>query len=644
MNTTTRTPTPSRRPGVRRGTALAVATLLAAGTGSAILSAPSASAAAQFSGCNFAVSKVDPAGNPLPGASFRVATTDGSAKLLTAQNSVSVGQRFAALVKPFAVAASGPALGTGTNFIFTRDSGGAIPSMTLADVRASLATLLPSDQAAQANPIPSSAAAGFDTTPIATFQAAVHAQVLAEQAFLAANGGVQDLTLAPAVLPPGTAGTGFANLLFGLQPPPASNPPGVVPPQVLNPVFGAPGAGRDTRLAHEVGVPFTVQLSSQAGTTLVLPAGLNFVSADAGATFNAATRTVTAPAGLSNVVLVGTTPGNPVLQAVSGQSRSGTLTLAIQTPVSSIAPAPAVDLINNRNPALAGAVAASRDITNQVNLPTGLAGQLATIKAPVEVSSLTITAPGGGSIAGLSPAVLAGITGGAPNATASAPGPLTVVAVDSGPANSGVGIPLSITEVTAPNGFVLDPGRPQALTVGFDSCLGAPPAPSSPAWTVTSTASGTGRVVTATLRDTALAAVVTPPVVTPPVVTTPPPVVVVPPVPVTPPVAVPVAPVPVTPPVAVTPVSPAPVATPAPVVPTPVAAPAPAATAVPVAPAPQAPQVTRVAVPRGVDAGLGPAAGDTSSSTNTGGILGAVLAALGLSGVAGGLIARRRRS
>jgi len=76
------------------------------------------------------------------------------------------------------------------------------------------------------------------------------------------------------------------HLFYGLGPAPSSNPPGVAP-QVLNPVFGAPGAGRDTRLAHETGVPFTVQLSSNAGTALTLPAGLDFVSTSAG-TYDAA--------------------------------------------------------------------------------------------------------------------------------------------------------------------------------------------------------------------------------------------------------------------------------------------------------------------------------------------------------------------
>jgi len=633
MTTSTRTPTYR----VRRGSALAIATLIAAGTGTtALLTAPTASAAAQFTGCNFQIAKQDAAGNPLSGAGFRVSTADGSAKLLTPADSVAVGQKYAALVAPYAVAASGPGLNTGQNFVFSRDAGGAIPSMTLAGVRASLATLLPYDQAAQANPIPSSAAAGFDTAPLAAFAAAVHVQVQAEQAFLAANGGVQDLTLNPAVLPAGTAGTGFANLFYGLGPPPASNPPGVAP-QVLNPVFGAPGAGRDTRLAHETGVPFVVQLSSNAGTTLTLPTGLNFISTSAG-TYDAATRTVTAPAGTANVAVVGTQPGNPVLQAVSGASRSGQLTLAVQSPVSTIAPAPAVDLANHPSAALDAAVARSRDILSQIGLPAGLAAQLAALKAPVEVPSLVVTAPGGGGIAGISPGVLAGITGGTPNATASAPGPLTVLAVDSGPANSGVGIPLTIAETIAPQGgFQLDT-RPQSLTVGFNSCLDPAPAPGSPAWTVTTATVGSGRVQTVTLHDAAAAVVVPPVVTTPPVippVTTPP---VVPPV-VTPPVAPPVVTTPpVVPPVVVPPVAVVPPLV-TPVAPVAVPVPAPVAIAVPVAPAP-APQVARFAPPSGVDAGLAPA---SDSSTGSGQrVLGALLGLTGLAG-AGGLIARRRR-
>jgi len=360
-------------------------------------------------------------------------------------------------------------------------------------------------------------------------------------------------------------------------------------------------------------------------------------------------RTVTAPAGTANVTVVGTAPGNPVLQAVSGSSRSGPLTLAIQTAVSTIAPAPAVDLANHPDAALTAAVARSRDILSQIGLPAGIAAQLAALKAPVEVPSLVVTAPGGGSIAGISPGVLAGITGGQPDATASAPGPLTVASVDSGPANSGTGVPLTITETVAPQGFQLDT-RPQSITVGFDSCLDPAPTAGSPAWTVTTATVGSGRVQTVTLRDAA-AAVVTPPVVTtppvvPPVVTTPP---VIPPVVTTPPVIPPVVTTPpVIPPVVTTPpvvppvVTTPPVVTP-PVVTPPVVTPAPAPTGVAIAvPVTPAPQVARVAPPRGVDAGLAPAA-DTSASSSTGQrVLGGILALAGLT-AAGGLLARRRR-
>jgi len=58
---TTSTSTPTHR--VRRGSALAIATLIAAGTGTtALLTAPTASARSQFAGCTFQVAKTDQAG------------------------------------------------------------------------------------------------------------------------------------------------------------------------------------------------------------------------------------------------------------------------------------------------------------------------------------------------------------------------------------------------------------------------------------------------------------------------------------------------------------------------------------------------------------------------------------------------------
>jgi len=318
-------------------------------------------------------------------------------------------------------------------------------------------------------------------------------------------------------------------------------------------------------------------------------------------------------------------------------------------PVSTIAPAPAADRVNYPKPALEAAIARSRMIIVQQALPAPIAAQLAAIKAPFEVTSLTGPTQANG-ILGIEPAILAGGSG----------DPATV-AVDSGPTVGGTTVPITITETVAPQGFALDTS-PQTLPVGFDSCAplsAAPPAPGSPAWTVTKAHVGNGFVVTATLRD-AVAAVVVPPVVTPPVttppVTTPPviPPVVVPPV-VTPPVTTPpvippvvttppvvvVPPVVTTPPVVVpvVPVVPAPVVTPAPVVVPVIPAPG-VAIAVPVAPAPaSAPSTTRVAPPRGVDAGMAPAADSSSSSGQR--LRVALLGLTGLAG-AGGLFARRR--
>jgi len=326
--------------------------------------------------------------------------------------------------------------------------------------------------------------------------------------------------------------------------------------------------------------------------------------------------------------------------APAGHYASGTLTLNFMSPISSIAPPPAADLLGHPSPSLNAAIARSLQVVAQENLPAPLAQQLASIKAPFEVSSVTsATQPNG--ILTLAPtrAFSPGVAG-------------ATIIVDSGPAVGGTAVPLIITETgPPPGGFALDT-RPQTIPVGFDSCApltAAPPAPGSPMWTVTKTSGALGLVETATLRD-ALAAVVVPPVTTPPVtppVTTPP---VVPPVttpPVTPPVTTPpvVPPVVTTPPV-VTPVIPAPVVTPAPVIPAPVVTPAPApagvAIAVPVAPAPSVTS-QHFAPPRGVDAGLAPAA-DQSSGTGQR-ALGALLGLTGLTGLAGagGLIARRRR-
>lgn len=680
-STPTQNPTPSRV-SVRRGTALAVATLLAAGTGS-FLSAPAAQARSQFGGCVFQVAKTDAAGNPLSGASFRVATADGSAKILTPAQATQVDVAFLRLVAPFSglLDAARAGVGLPASFAFVADAGGNVPSLTLSDVQSSIDILSPF---ASAPTIPDSATAGFDTSAAVAFQAAIRTQVAAEKAFLAANSGVTDLTLNRAVVPTtGSGGTAVDWLYYGLGLAPASNPgPAASAPTINNPTTG-PGVRPDTRRAIETGTSFILDLNTRPGGMLTLPAGVDFVSATNGAIYNPATRTITnVTGGMVTLLLRGTQVGQVNLTATdvalpggptpAGQYVSGTLTLNFMTPVSAIAPPPAVDLFGTPNPSLAAVVTRAAMIVAQENLPAPLVQQLAALKAPLEVASVTsATQPNG--ILTLAPtrAFSPGVAG-------------ATIIVDSGPAIGGTAVPVTITETVAPQGFQLD-SRPQTIPVGFDSCApvtSPAPAPGSPAWMVTKASGPLGLVETATLRDAAAAVVVAPPVVTPPVVVPPvavvppvvtppvvvPPVAVVPPV-VTPPVVVP--PVEVTPPVpvpvAVVPVAPVPVATPAPAVPAPVApvpvapvaAPAPviappAATAVPVAPAPQAapitrvpqaaPQVTRVEVPRSVDAGLAPAAADTSSSTNTGGILTAVLAALGLTAAAGGVFARRRRS
>jgi len=544
--TSTSTPTPTRSP-VRRGTALAVATLIAAGTGSAVLGAAPAQALSSFSGCTFQVAKVDGVtGLPLAGASFKVATADGSAKLLTPAQALQVSNQFAVLVAPYQalVDADNSGVGVSSYGYLKDDANGATPAQKVFDVQSSIDILAARDAETQAHPIPSSAAAGFDTSAVMAFDQAIRIQLAAERAYVAAGG---------------------------------------------------------------------------------------------------------------------------------------------TAPVSTITPAPAADRVNFPKPALEAAIARSRMIIVQQNLPAPIAAQLAAIKAPFEVASLTGPTQANGTL-GIEPAILAG--GSSDPAT---------VAVDSGPTVGGTTVPITITETVAPQGFALDTS-PQTLPVGFDSCAplsAAPPAPGSPAWTVTKAQVGDGFVVTATLRD-AIAAVVVPPVVTPPVTTPPvippvvttppvippvvttppvippvvttppviPPVVTTPPVippvvttpPVIPPVVTPVVPAPVvtpvvpapvvTPPVVVVPpvvTTPAPVVTPVipapvavPVIPAPVVTPAPGvAIAVPVAPAPQ---VARVALPRGVDAGL---AAESSSGSGQR-ILGALLGLTGLT-AAGGLIARRRR-
>jgi len=649
----TSTSTP-RRTKIRRGSALgAIACTVAVSAGSAVLGAAPAQALGLTTGCQVQIAKVDAAtGLPLAGASFKVATADGSAKLLTPAQVAQINAKFAQLVAPFAafnaaITAEGPL--SPTAFPFLRDAGGNVPSVTLADVRASLAILTPF---AISPTIPSSAAAGFDTSAGVAFQAAIRAQVAAEQAFLAANGQVQD---------PGT----------GLGAPPASNPSPTGAPTITNPT----GTGaRNPQNAIEVGTNFTLNLTTRPGGMLTLPAGVDFVSATNGAVFDPVTRTITnVTGGASVLTLRGTQPGSVTLQASdvslpggpvpAGTFQSGTLTLAFMTPVSAIAPPPAALVFTTSptgmvtgDPALLAFGDRTFQLVDQVNLPVPIAAQLAAFKSAVEVPSLTEPTQANGTL-GITPVAAVG----------AATDPSTI-AVDSGPAlgsTSTVGVvPVVITETVAPQGFALNTS-PQTLPVGFSACLSpAPtPAPGSPAWTITTgtTADGRGTVVTATLRD-AVAAVVVPPVVTPPVttppvttppvippvVTTPPvippvttPPVVVPPVAVVPPVVTPVIPAPV-----VTPVVPAPVVTPAPVaVPVipaaPVVTPAPGvAIAVPVTPAPQ---VARTSPPRGVDAGLAPAA-DTSSGSGQR-VLGALLGLTGLAGltVAGGLFARRRR-
>jgi len=678
--TTTSTPTPSRTK-IRRGTALAaIACTVGVSAGSAVLGAAPAQALGLNSGCQVQIAKVDAAtGLPLAGATFKVATADGSASLLTPAQLAQINAQFAQLVAPFAafnaaITAQGPL--SPTAFPFLRDAGGAVPSTTIADVRASLAILTPF---ASAPSIPASASVGLDTSAGIAFQNATREEVAAEQAFLAANAGVQDL--------------GPTN---GLGTAPATNPSPTGAPTITNPT----GTGaRNPQHAIEVGTNFTLDLNTRPGGMLTLPAGVDFVSATNGALFDPVTRTITnVTGGMAVLTLRGTQPGSVTLQASdvslpggpvpAGTFRSGPLTLAFQTPVSAIAPPPAALAFTTSPtgqitpaPGLGAFSDRSLQIVAQVNLPAGpLAAQLAAFKAAVEVPSLTEPTQANGLL-NITPAAAVG----------AATDPSAIV-VDSGPAlgsTSTVGVvPVVITEVTPPAGFALDTSAGQSIPVGFSACLApaTPPAPGSPAWTITTgpTADGRGTVTTATLRDV-LAAVVVPPVVTPPVTTPPvvppvvttppvippvvvppvvtppvttppvippvvttPPVVVVPPVVTTPPVVtpapvvVPVIPAPVvtTPPV-VTPVVPAPVVTPAPVVvpviPVPVVTPAPApvAIAVPVTPAPS---VARVAPPRGVDAGL---AVDQSSGTGQR-VLGVLLGLTGLT-VAGGLLARRRR-
>jgi len=654
---TTSTSTSTHR--VRRGSALAVATLIAAGTGTtALLTAPAASARSQFGGCTFQVAKTDQAGNPLQGSSFQLATQDGSAKLLTPAQALQVDLQFMQLVKPFSGLLDAARAGDGlpNSFGFLPDAGGNVPSLTLSDVQTSIDILSPF---ASGPTIPDSASAGFDTSGAVAFQTAIRAQVAAEKAFLAANGGVSDLTLNRAVVPTtGSGGTAVDWLYYGLGPAPASNPgPAASAPMITNPTTG-PGVRPDTRRAIEVGSTFVLDLTTRPGGMLTLPVGVDFVSATGGAVFDPATRTVTnATGGMSTLLLRATAVGNVQLTATdvalpggaapAGQYVSGTLTLAFMSPVSSIAPPPAADLLGHPSPSLNAAIARSLQIVAQENLPAPLAQQLAEIKAPFEVASVNM------------PTQANGILTIAPTRAFGPGTDAATIVVDSGPAVGGTAVPVTITETVAPQGFQLDT-RPQTIPVGFDSCApltAAPPAPGSPMWTVTKTSGALGLVETATLRDAA-AAVVVPPVTTPPVtppVTTPPvtPPVTTPPVtppvttpPVTPPVTTPpvVPPVPpvVTTPPFVTPVVPAPVVTPAPVavpvIPAPVVTPAPAgvAIAVPVAPAPS---VARVAPPRGVDAGLGPASDSSSGSGQR--LLGGILGLAGLAG-AGGLLARRR--
>lgn len=668
MTTSTSTPTLSRAK-FRRGSALAaIACTVAVSAGSAVLGAAPAQALGLNTGCQVQIAKVDGAtGLPLAGASFKVATADGSAKILTTAQVAQINAQFAQLVAPFAAFnaafnAEGPL--SPTAFPFLRDVGGAVPSTTIADVKASLAILTPF---ANAPTIPSSATAGFDTSAGVAFQTAIRAQVAAEKAFLAANGQVQDL---------GPTG--------GLGPAPVTNPSPTGAPTITNPT----GTGaRNPQNAIEVGATFTLNLTTRPGGMLTLPAGVDFVSATNGAIFDPVTRTITNPAGgMAVLTLRGTQPGSVTLQASdmslpggpvpAGTFHSGTLTLAFQTPVSAIAPPPAAMAFTrapsglvSADPALLAFGDRTFQIVAQVNLPAPLAAQLAAFKQAVEVASLTEPTSATGTLA-VTPIAAVG----------AATDPAAIV-VDSGPAlgTSADGVvPVVITEATAPAGFALDTSAGQNIPVGFSACLApaTPPAPGSPAWVITTgtTPDGRGTLTTATLRDVA-AAVAVPPVVVPPVTTPPvvPPVVVppvvtppvttppvVPPVATTPPVVPPVTTPPVIPPVVTTPpvvippvavvppvvttppVAPAPVVVP--VIPAPVVTPAPApvAIAVPVAPAPvtPAPQVARVAPPRGVDAGLAPAA-DRSSGTGQR-VLGGILGLTGLT-AAGGMLARRRR-
>jgi len=619
--TSTSTPTLSRAK-FRRGSALgAIACTVAVSAGSAVLgAAPAAQALGLNSGCQVQIAKVDAVtGLPLNGASFKVATQDGSAALLSPAQFAQINAQFAQLVAPFAafnaaITAQGPL--SPTAFPFLRDAGGAVPSTTIADVRASLAILMPF---ASAPSIPTSAAAGFDTSAGVAFQTAIRAEVAAEKAFLAANGGVRDL--GP------TNGLGLA---------PVTNPSPTGAPTITNPT----GTGaRNPQNAIEVGTNFTLDLNTRPGGMLVLPAGVDFVSATNGAVFDPATRTiVNTTGGMSVLTLRGTQPGSVTLQASdvsltvpAGTFQSGTLTLNFMTPVSSIAPPPAALVFTTSptgmvtgDPALLAFSDRATQIVNQVNLPAPLASQLAAFKAAVEVPSLTEPTQTNGTL-GITPAAAVG----------AATDPSAVV-VDSGPAlgsSSTVGVvPVVITETVAPQGFALNTS-PQSIPVGFGACL-APattPAPGSPAWTITTgpTADGRGTVTTATLRDV-LAAVVVPPVTTPPVTT--------------PPVMPPVTTPPVIPPVVTTPPAiPAPVVTPpvaVPVIPAPVVTPAHGvAIAAPITPAP-APSVARVAPPRGVDAGLAPASDSSSGSGQR--VLGGILALTGLA-AAGGMLARRRR-
>jgi len=257
MTTSTSAPTPIRRNKIRRGSALgAIACTLAVSAGSAVLGAAPAQALGLNSGCQVQIAKVDAAtGAPLAGATFKVSTADGSAKLLTPAQVAQINAQFAQLVAPFtafnaAITAEGPL--SPTAFPFLRDAGGNVPSVTIADVRASLAILTPF---ANAPSIPDSASAGFDTSAGITFQNAIRAQVAAEQAFLQANGQVQDI--GP------TNGLGLA---------PATNPSPTGAPTITNPT----GTGaRNPQNAIEVGTNFDLDLTTRPGGMLTLPAGVD---------------------------------------------------------------------------------------------------------------------------------------------------------------------------------------------------------------------------------------------------------------------------------------------------------------------------------------------------------------------------------